>query len=476
MAGFRGLDRNVLGLLAAVWLAGAAAGQPGARPGEWKFDVLHLNNGRRVQGLLVEESPLSVRFRYVVQRPGRGTVALPATTFAAHEIGRVERLSPEDRRTLAARLEVLDAGASDEAGRMSQLVLEKVPGDDGRSEGLRYTAEHFVLWSDACEDVVRRVAVRLEQLYDAFADFLPPRPSLLPLSAPGKEGRGRETGTAPTEVRLVQSLRAYQALLQKQGRSLTNPAFFDPAANRIVCACDLEQLGDDLERVRRKHQDTLERLATEEAELKRRYGGKVPARLLEPLQAGRRQIERANKDNAERFERATRRFFQVLYHEAFHAYLANAVYPADQAAVPRWLNEGLAQVFEGAVLEAGALRVGHPDPDRLARAKAAVRAGQLVPVAELLRSGPRDFLVAHAGERAASDRHYLAAWALAFYLAFDRHKLGTPELDDYVRALKRGADPAAAFRGLAGEPLAAFEKGWRQYLLELRSDGSRDRK
>src|SRR5262249_51126430 len=157
------------------------------------------------------------------------------------------------------------------------------------------------------------------------------------------------------------------------------------------------------ERVRAKHQETRERLAREELELKRRYRGKVPARLLEPIQESRRQLRQADRENSASFDAATGRLFRVLYHEAFHAYLANWVYSPSEAEVPRWLNEGLAQVFEGAVLEAGELRVGHPDPDRLARAKAALRAQELVPLVDLLRSGPRDFLVTHASERAGSD-------------------------------------------------------------------------
>ena len=38
-------------------------------------------------------------------------------------------------------------------------------------------------------------------------------------------------------------------------------------------------------------------------------------------------------------------------------------------------------------------------------------------LADLLRSGPKQFLVGHGGDQQASDRHYLNAWALAFYLA-----------------------------------------------------------
>ena len=89
----------------------------------------------------------------------------------------------------------------------------------------------------------------------------------------------------------------------------------------------------------------------------------------------------------------------------------------------------------------------------------------------LLTAGPGQFLVAHAGEKAVSDRHYLFGWALAYYLTFDRQVLGTPALDRYVVGLRRGSDPVDAFRELVGAPLPSFEEEFHRYLLALKPDG-----
>ena len=79
--------------------------------------------------------------------------------------------------------------------------------------------------------------------------------------------------------------------------------------------------------------------------------------------------------------------------------------------------------------------------------------------------------MAHTEDKQASDRHYLTAWALAFYLTFDRQVLGTPALDDYLKALQRGVEPLEAFRILSGQPLAKFEEGFRDYLKHLGQEG-----
>jgi hypothetical protein len=103
-----------------------------------------------------------------------------------------------------------------------------------------------------------------------------------------------------------------------------------------------------------------------------------------------------------------------------------AVYPRSEGEVPRWLNEGLAQIFESAIFEAGELRVGRADPKRVAALRE-MKKNEL-PLVELLRSGPKQFQVEHAGDREVSDRHYLTSWALAYYLTFDRKILGTKAL------------------------------------------------
>jgi hypothetical protein len=140
------------------------------------------------------------------------------------------------------------------------------------------------------------------------------------------------------------------------------------------------------------------------------------------------------------------------------------------------LNEGLAQIFETAIFEAGELRVGHADEARRRAVREAVQKKELLPLADLLRSGPKQFRVAHAADKQASDRHYLAAWGLAFYLTFDRKVLGTKALDEYVQALQRGTDPLDAFCDLTGTPLPQLEKDWHDYLRRLQPDGTVDAK
>src|SRR5262249_31732474 len=131
--------------------------------------------------------------------------------------------------------------------------------------------------------------------------------------------------------------------------------------------------------------------------------GEVRARVVRQIGQARAEIIRVSAENEALFRKATQELFQTLAHEAFHAYLANFVYPPAEHHVPRWLNEGLAQVFETAAVENGVPHFNSPNPVRLERLKRALTAARkedgLVPLADLLRSEPEQFLVAESSGR-----------------------------------------------------------------------------
>jgi hypothetical protein len=425
--------------------------QPPGQFNNWKFDSLRKKNGKTLQGLVEKETGTEVSFIYVARSPGKPT-AVFHTTIPKTDIESIDRLGTEERAQLEARL----ASLAREKKLSRDLDVKPAPWGKEGAPGFSYTSSHFVLLSNAREEIVRCVAARLEQVYGAYARFLPPRRS----------------DAAPTQILLVQPLSAYKQILREQNRDLLNPAFYDPARNQIIWACELQHLIEERDHEREWARQLRERLREQEAQWAKSNKGPMPADLRRKLDGDWKEIEKTGYANEGIFEKGRQRFFQILYHEAFHAYLANFVYPCNSETLPRWLNEGLAQIFETAIIEAGELEISRPDGERLVRAKEADRCGELVKLEDLLRSGPRDFLVGHASDQQLSNRYYLSAWALAFYLTFERTKIDLPELDRYVQALKAGTEPCKAFENFVGQPLAEFEKSFHEYLQGLRADGS----
>ena len=452
---------SALAALALVACSAVAAPPPSLTP-DWAFDILKLKNGVVHKGLLLDDGTSGVRFQIVRRAPGRPTVWL-TLMFSKGEVERLDKLSDDDRAALKSKLEEIDPSPEAETRRLEKLDLKPVDWVGKKDAGLRYDSDYFSLVSDAPEEVVRRAAYRLENVYAAYARFLPPR----------------FAGGAPTVIQVYQSLEGYQKAVPG-GDGLKNPAFYDPSANRVVCGTDLQKLGDDLARFRQNARQALDELAKQEAEVVRLYGKKPElTRHLQPLKEQRSQIERVAKANEAAFERATKQLFQTLYHEAFHAYAGSFVYPPTgkgrpdcPGELPRWLNEGMAQVFETAVFEAGELRIGHADRVRLEKAQDALSKKEYQPLKHELTAGRDVFVVTHAGKRPEADRAYVATWALASYLMFDRRVLGTAALDEFVKAVHAGTDPMKAFETLVGQPIGEFEKAYHGWLRRLLPNGA----
>lgn len=459
-------------LLFAPLAAVAFAVQP-PTPGAsaWPFDVITHRNGARFQGLILEERPDgSIRFQGVSRPRGRPTVTL-TSVFKKDEIARIKRLNGTDRAFLREKLSELDPSGKGERARMDTLELVRTDWLGTPERAWRYESDYFSLVSEAPEEVTRRAAVRLEQIYAAFARVLPP-------TVP--DGR-------PTGVKLTFSLIEYKALLAPLGvKDLLNPAVYDPRSNQIVCGSDLGKLGAERQSTKLHHSQQLAGLLRYEERVRKLYKPPELDRYLKVVHDERARVWEAEKANGARFDTETARLFAILYHEAFHAYAATFVYPPlppeqvragkGTGELPRWLNEGLAQVFETAVVEAGELRADHADRNRLTRARAWLQgkngAGGLVPLAELLVAGREAFAAHHADQRAAADRAYLSSWALAHYLTFERRVIGTAAFRAYLVALNTGGDPRAAFRTLVDQDLAAFEQSWHDYVRRLQPDGS----
>jgi hypothetical protein len=444
-------------------LASAAVAAAGEH--DWPLDRITLKNGAKFEGLIVQTLHGGLNFKVVKRPPGKPTLTF--TTFIDRkEIAEEKRLSEADRTVLRERLASLDADGRGERRRMDDLELGKVDWLGRKSGAALYEGEQFTLVSGAPEEITRRAAVRLDQIYIAFGRYFPPR----------------HTPARPTRIELSGDLEQYRQLLKSTGTPLLNPAVFDSKANRIVCGTDMQRLGDDLQRTRLQHLQQMAAIEKYEAGLKELYKGNKPEldRFLLAARKEREKILAAEKENDRTFDTATRRLFSLLYHEAFHSYAMNYVYPGRSPAevrsgkgvgeLPLWLNEGLAQIFETPILEAGELRVGHADESRLKKLQA--DSESVLPLAELLKSSRDSFLAAHASEQALSNRSYLAAYSLAFYLMFERRLLGTAAFDAYLASINGGGDPLAAFAEFVGQDLPTFDKEWRGYVKRLQPNGS----
>jgi hypothetical protein len=432
---------------------------------DWKFESVTLKDGTSHLGLIQAERRQEIEFVEVVRSAGKPMYAVVRPLDPRSVVSRV-RLEEADRNRLVERLQAFRNRARIEAGRMESVTLREEQRDGMPCRV--YEGDWFTLESRADEAMTRRSIVRIEQVFRAYRQLLPPRV------------------TPPRSLRVVLfgAMEDYHAFVDQLGLKLETPGFFIPAQNLLVAGSDLNLFSRRLAQVRAENMEVrrqyeslrdsfprrlesltkeLREKGLETAAIEQEVGARKTSWQRE-FKAAMSRLDRVEQQNEAKFGDVTRQMFARLYHEAFHAYVENYVYPQRQGALPRWLNEGLAQVFESGQLDADTLRLDAPDRERLKRLQDDLKSDHPLPLLDVLTATEGDFL--DAGDGAAAQRRYLYSWGLAYDLAFLRNLLNSQSLSPYV-VNQDSYGPAARFTRFSGLPLAKFEAQWRAAMLDL---------
>jgi hypothetical protein len=466
------------GTVAAVGQTPAADTAPGldlAAIAHWPLERLELKGGKVVQGLVRAresfDSAKTVAFE-IVQRPAGRPMNTLVRSFPKESIAKVDFLPAEERARLIARLEWFHNRGAYQSQELAQLVLK--PGKPGGPKWVYEDGPWFRLESWTDKEMTRLSILRIEQIFGAYSEILPPR------SKPQQ----------PLRILLFGSMREYSDFQTQLKYHVENPALYFPKLNLLAAGSELTAYAGRLAEVRRRHaaikaqydkltaempaalkklSDDLEKSGVS-ADDRRNLGLEAVRKWKEELGEVNRRMQAIERSNTAQFDQVTKEMLSRLNHEAFHAYLENFVYPHDQTDVPRWLNEGLAQIFEEGQLELGSLRLDAPSRERLTALQAVLNSDDreaAQTLAELLTADARTFLATHSTSPEVSQRNYLYSWGLAHYLAVRQPILETARLDRYVDSQSGAQNPLARFEQLVGMPLAEFAPRWRQEMLAL---------
>lgn len=452
-----------------------------------KMEELHLkgaaqssrsgDKGRVLRGMIVSENMDSIDFMEIRRPPGRRMFLIMQWRYPQEKIDEIVRLPDAQRQPLEQlirdfksreeppAIDLTRVGSGDSATWHCEIPT-LLPSDVGAGGRL-------IIDSTAEEQTTRQSIVRIEQIFAAYAEILPPR---------------RPHPATPLEIHLFGAMQSYHDFLERQGLRIENPAVFIPSKNLLAAGSELSAYAEQLKDVRQRHSELRKEfkvLHDQMPELlgqfrkdlaaggyskdeQNRFIRAADSRFKRQQDELEQQIGSAERKNIDEFNRVTQGMFVRLFHEAFHAYLENYVYPQTDHDVPRWLNEGLAQVFEGGQLESGSLRLDAPDAARLKLLQEDLRSPQVLPLSELLTADKERFLMMHEGGAQASQRYYLYSWGLAYYLAFRQPLLETAALDHYVERAPARRSPIDRFQSLVGMPLAQFEANWRSEMLKMK--------
>jgi hypothetical protein len=478
------LRSSVVVVVVAVLAGGAVAAEPrpGLAAGAWKLESLRLHDGRRLEGLVVDPTAAGehrdptapIGFVQIVQPPGRMMELITWAPISAARIAAIEPLPAAEHALLAKRVDEFRNRRGRQHAAETAVTLVRDDGD----EAWRYAGRWFAMRSTADPSLTRKAVVLLEQVFAALEALVPLPPTV-------------GEGSAPLLlVTLCGTAAEYRGVQETLGIAADHPALYVPARGQLVAGSDLpamiEQERTAADSLALTEREIVDRDRSFEVDVRRlavdleKQG--IPAgKRAEVVHAARSRWQRerdemlaqviaARRDNAANVADARRAFAARLTHEAWHAYANRRLVASGRRPLPLWLDEGLAQVFETAPLEAGELRLDAPDPVRLKAIEELLAGRDAPPLVDLLRAGQSQFLIGHAGGRKASQESYLMAWGLAFHLAVLEPVL-TPTSLAAICEPAAGADESARvveFERLVGMPIAEFDAAWRRRMLALR--------
>jgi hypothetical protein len=478
------LRSSVVVVVVAVLAGGAVAAEPrpGLAAGAWKLESLRLHDGRRLEGLVVDPTAAGehrdptapIGFVQIVQPPGRMMELITWAPISAARIAAIEPLPAAEHALLAKRVDEFRNRRGRQHAAETAVTLVRDDGD----EAWRYAGRWFAMRSTADPSLTRKAVVLLEQVFAALEALVPLPPTV-------------GEGSAPLLlVTLCGTAAEYRGVQETLGIAADHPALYVPARGQLVAGSDLpamiEQERTAADSLALTEREIVDRDRSFEVDVRRlavdleKQG--IPAgKRAEVVHAARSRWQRerdemlaqviaARRDNAANVADARRAFAARLTHEAWHAYANRRLVASGRRPLPLWLDEGLAQVFETAPLEAGELRLDAPDPVRLKALEELLAGRDAPPLVDLLRAGQSQFLIGHAGGRKASQESYLMAWGLAFHLAVLEPVL-TPTSLAAICEPAAGADESARvveFERLVGMPIAEFDAAWRRRMLALR--------
>lgn len=166
--------------------------------------------------------------------------------------------------------------------------------------------------------------------------------------------------------------------------------------------------------------------------------------------------------------RSRHKTFQVLQHEGFHQFAWHAI----GAGLPIWLNEGLAQYFEHAVLDDdGRMTLGLTSPPRIERVRTAIQQGDTLAIDTLMRISGEQWASVLRRNPDRANLLYAQSWSLVYFLIHANDGEHQPKLIDYLRRLSQGErSDDALFMTFGKDGLNPLARDWRGFALAQQSD------
>ncbi|QDU32987.1 hypothetical protein KS4_10260 [Poriferisphaera corsica] len=156
----------------------------------------------------------------------------------------------------------------------------------------------------------------------------------------------------------------------------------------------------------------------------------------------------------------------VLQHEGFHQFTWNYI----GNNLPVWMNEGLAQYFEDAVITDGTLRTGLADINRTKLVKLMVRSNHFLPFPAIMDMSHDDWSKILSSDPDQASRLYAQAWSMVYFLIHHDDGRNASNVNKYLAALNSGDNPKDSFEEIFSSDRGHLQRQWQRFALTMRND------
>lgn len=159
--------------------------------------------------------------------------------------------------------------------------------------------------------------------------------------------------------------------------------------------------------------------------------------------------------------------FQVLQHEGFHQFAFNHL----GRELPTWINEGLAQYFEDAIIVGNKMTTGLANERRVAQVRHALETDTGIDFETLVEIGSEEWADTLRTKPYRASLLYAQSWSIVFYLIHGEGEKYQPAFARYLQKVSAGRDSRSAMQDAFGtDDLTPLARKWRDFAIEQEPD------
>ncbi len=158
---------------------------------------------------------------------------------------------------------------------------------------------------------------------------------------------------------------------------------------------------------------------------------------------------------------------QVLQHEGFHQFAFNHL----GRELPTWINEGLAQYFEDAIIVGNKMNTGLANERRVSQVRHALETDTGIDFEVLVETTGDQWADTLRTQPYRASLLYAQSWSIVFYLIHGEGEKHQPAFARYLQKVSAGRDSTSAMQEAFGtDDLTPLANEWRAFAARQQPD------